>query len=158
MENNEENNYIKIFANEEYLKFLEINASQTRLQDQYLIWLSAGILAIGFPQILSLIPIANSKAPYLFLASALFFILTLILCFRSFDLSTNIIDARLDTLHLSRYDYDNDNAKTIEKNNDTEKKYRKKALCNKRAISWSFILGLLLLIIFISINYKIINF
>jgi hypothetical protein len=158
MENNkhqEHIKYIKKISNTEYLKFLEINASQSRLQNQYLIWLNAGVISIAYPKILNLISMINSKYPYLLLISIISFFVSLAFCFRGLYLSSKILDYRTSTLDKLRLN--GEETKEIEDNDKIEEKYRIKAKCNSILIYLTFILGLSILLFFTVINYKIIN-
>lgn len=147
--------YYKKIAHEDYLKYREISANQTKLHDQYLIWLSAGVLAIAFPQILGLIDIINSTFPILLLSSAIFLIFTLLLCFNGLKLSTKLIEFRLNTLDYIRINGE-ENEQT-ESNDKEEYCLSKHIKRNDIHINVCFTLGIIFLIIFISINYKIIN-
>ncbi len=147
--------YYKKIAHEDYLKYREISANQTRLHDQYLIWLSAGVLAIAFPQILSIIDIVNSTFPISLLLSAVFLIFTLILCFHGLQLSTKLLEFRLNTLDCIRLN-GVENEKT-EFNDKEEHCLSKQIKINDIKINVCFTLGIISLIFFISVNYKIIN-
>lgn len=158
MENKDYENhikYIKEISNLEYLKFTEINANQSKQKDHYLIWLNAGVIAIAYPQILNLIVINNSSNPVLLLLSVICLIISLSLCFRNLYLSTRILDIRTATLAFLRIN--GTETENLKKNDTLEDEYRTKAKFNIILIAISFISGISLLILFITLNYKLIN-
>lgn len=155
MENNSDNSLIIETSRSDYLKFSEINANLSNLHDQYLIWLSAGVLSIAFPQILSIINIINSKALFLLLMSAISFIITIIISFINLEVCGKIISYRLKTVDILR----TEGKETDETSSNDKKEYCLGKLVNvlSKIIICSFIIGLLSLLIYVSINYKIIN-
>lgn len=155
MEKDFEKLSIKENAKSDYLKYSEINSNQTNLHDQYLIWLSAGVLSIAFPQILSLIDIINSMALFLLLLSAISFIITIIFSFINLEISSKVLLYRIETADILRHDGEETDKTAL--NDKKEYCLVKLVKILSKIIICSFIVGIIILLVFVSINYRIIN-
>ncbi len=155
IEKKENIKFEKQIAHDNYLNLSSIDSNQIRLHDQYIIWLSAGMLAIAIPQIINLINIKNSNHTYLLLISTLSLVFTLLMSLITIEVSS----CRINYL-LRGYDIVRHNGKLTkegEKINKKAENYKKWVTILNLIILFLFIVGIIALILFLLINHKLIN-
>lgn len=143
---------IKKIAREDYQAYLEIESNQSRLNLQYILWMSAGALALTLSTLKTLFSLAVSKYPYLVFCSMLSFFITIILIFITLKFSSDQYFYRLDALDSKRKYGKLD--KSGAKSEDKCISKRKKVEFFEIISLISFSIGFVLLFIFIYINYE----
>lgn len=150
----EKKQFTSELAQQDYLKYLEIDANEYRLYIQQLLWISAGMLALMLVTITRFLQLKLSQFPLAIFISMLFFSLTIALTMISLKISSTQYHNRMNALDSKRKSGVMDNEAVI-KEDLANKGKRKIERIDFISIS-SFIIGLILLIVFLFINFDII--
>ena len=144
----------KSLAQEDFLTYLQIDANQSRLYSQHILWISAGAVALTMSTINSLMPFYKSIWPILIPIAMVFFFITIIITFWSLHLSSIQYHSRLNALDAKRKFGEYDCEAEIEELKCIQ--ISKKLPCYRISSFSTFILGFLSLFIFIFKNFDLI--
>lgn len=143
-------------AQEDFLKYLEIDSNHSRLANQQLLWISAGLLTIMLTTIITIFPMKVLISSVFFFLSLILFSCSIILTLILLRKSSEHYHFRFEVLDSERKNGFQDSSAEVAET-DCEKTKREIIKLDKYSLR-CFILGFISLLIYFFLNWFLLHY